>query len=134
MAIFLITVGCNASIYNGDATLPAIVVNSATALTDVVNGIPHNRRNNYTGAGISPTSVENMVLPDPWGNIPRLQGLYNNLKSIADFTSPTDPGFTLGTTQNLKIVVIDNELYSVWGNHRGGDTSGNWKSNPQWQY
>ena len=134
MAIFLITVGCNASSYNGDATHPAIVVNSAAALTDVVNGIPNNRKNNYTGAGISPPSVENMGLPDPWGKIPRLQGLYNNLKGIADFTSPTDPGFTLGTTQNPKIVVIDNDYTLSGGTTGAGILLRNWKSNSQWQY
>ncbi|MFH0787533.1 MAG: pilus assembly PilX N-terminal domain-containing protein [Pseudomonadota bacterium] len=108
----------NASTYSGDATHPAIVVNSADARTDVINGIPINRRDNYTGGGLSSPSVVNMVIPDPWGNLSQLQDLYTNLKSMADFSSPSNPGFTLGTTAFPKIVVIDDN-YTVSGGTTG---------------
>jgi Tfp pilus assembly protein PilX len=108
----------NASSYNGDATHPAIVVNSAASLTDIVNGIPSNRRNNYTGGGITPPSVSNMTIPYPWASLTGLQSLYQTLQGMADFTSSTAPGFTLGTTANPKVVVIDGD-YTINGGTTG---------------
>ena len=100
----------NASSYSGDATHPAIAVNSADSLTETINGIPANRRDNYTGGGISPPSVQNMTFPDPWGNVTKLQELYNTVKGIADYTSPTDPGFNLGNVPDRRVVVIDGDF------------------------
>jgi hypothetical protein len=108
----------NSSTYNGGATHPAIAVNSSAGQTSVINGIPSNRRDNYTGGGLSTPSVQNTGFSDPWGNLPQLQTLYNNLSSLADFTSPTDPGFTLGTTADPKVVVIDSN-YSMTGGASG---------------
>jgi hypothetical protein len=108
------------STYSGDATHPAIAVNSGAGHSDVVNGIPHNRRDNYTGGGLSTPSVQNMVLPDPWGNLPKLQDLYSNLKSQADFTSSLNPGFSLGTTSSPKIVVIDGDYTMIGGTSGAG--------------
>jgi hypothetical protein len=104
----------NASSYSGDATHPAIVVNSAASQTETIGGIPSNRLNNYTGGGIGPPSVQNMTIPDPWANLSKMQALYNNLKGIADYSSPTAPGFTLGTSSNRKVVVIDGD-YTLGG-------------------
>ncbi|MFH0788761.1 MAG: hypothetical protein V2B13_14265, partial [Pseudomonadota bacterium] len=108
----------SASSYSGDATHPAIAVNSAAGQTEVVNGIPSNRWNNYTGGGVSSPSVVNMVIPDPWGNLSQLQDLYANLKSLADFSSPSNPGFSLGTIASPKIVIIDGD-YTVSGGTTG---------------
>src|SRR4030042_4132346 len=108
----------NSSTYNGGATHPAIAVNSSAGQTSVINGIPSNRRDNYTGGGLSTPSVQNTGFSDPWGNLPQLQTLSNNLSSLADFTSPTDPGFTLGTTADPKVVVIDSN-YSMTGGASG---------------
>jgi hypothetical protein len=113
----------NASEANGYA-YPAIAVNSATSRTTAINGIPENRRDNYQGLGYDGTtnpktpSVVNMTFPDPWGNLPQLQTLYQNLKGMADFSSPSNPGFTLGTQLDPKLVVIDGD-YTVPGGTLG---------------
>jgi Tfp pilus assembly protein PilX len=110
----------NASTYTGDATHPAVAVNSATGQASVVSGIqgPPDRSDSYEGMGHShhPTvpSVVDMVFPDPWGNITQLQTLYQNLKGMADYSSPTDPGFSLGTLANPKLVVLDRD-YDIPG-------------------
>lgn len=108
----------NVSTYSGDATHPAVAVNSAAGQSEVVAGIPSNRYDNYVGGGISTPSVQNMVFPDPWGNLPQLQSLYNTLRNTADFTSPAATGFTLGTSAEPKIVVIDGD-YTMTGGTSG---------------
>ena len=116
----------NASTISGDATHPAVAVNSTAGQTEVVNGIPTNRRQEYTGVGYN--SATNPITPsvvnpggntwDFWGNLSNVQNLYNNLKDWADFSSPSDPGFTLGTHSNPKVVVIDGD-YTVTGGTSG---------------
>jgi Tfp pilus assembly protein PilX len=109
----------NVSTYSGDATHPAIAVNSGTSQTSIITGIqgPPDRSSKYTGMGITP-SVVNMTIPDPWGNLTKLQSLYQNLQGMADFTSSTAPGFTLGNTSNPKVVVIDGD-YTMGGGSSG---------------
>lgn len=113
----------NASEASG-GTYPAIAVNSDPSRTSVINGIPANRRDNYQGLGYDGStnpktpSVVNMNFPDPWGNLGQLQTLYQNLKGMADFSSPTNPGFTLGTNSTPKLVVIDGD-YTVPGGTTG---------------
>ena len=117
---------------NGDATHPAIAVNSAAGQTEVVNGIPTNRRHNYTGVGYDETtnpitpSVEDFSADPPpitifrtlGGTFQRFRTSMTSLKGWADFHSPSDPGFTLGTTSNPKVVVIDGD-YTVTGGTTG---------------
>jgi hypothetical protein len=117
----------NVSTYTGDATHPAVAVNSATGQSSVISGIqgPPDRSGSYQGMGYVPghdptPSVVNMVFPDPWGNIAQLQTLYQNLKGLADFTSTSDPGFTLGSTPNPKLVVINGDLTMTGGTTGAG--------------
>lgn len=113
----------NASEANGYG-YPAIAVNSTTSRTSAIDGIPENRRDNYQGLGYDGTtnpktpSVVNMTFPDPWGNLTQLQTLYQSLKGMADFNSPSNPGFTLGTQLDPKLVVIDGD-YTVPGGTTG---------------
>jgi Tfp pilus assembly protein PilX len=113
----------NASEANG-YSYPAIAVNSTTSRTSAIDGIPENRRDNYQGLGYDGTtnpktpSVVNMTFPDPWGNLSQLQTLYQGLKGMADFSSPSNPGFTLGTQVDPKLVVIDGN-YTVPGGTLG---------------
>jgi len=95
-------------------TKPAICVDNATAAASVKGGIPANRYDNYTGSCASTPCIEAQTIPSPWGNKADLLELYADLKAAADFTSPSDTGFTLGTTSNRKIVVIDGN-YSYTG-------------------
>ena len=88
-------------------TKPAICVDNATAAASVKGGIPANRYDNYTGSCASTPCIEAQTIPSPWGNKADLLELYADLKAAADFTSPSDTGFTLGTTSNRRIVVID---------------------------
>ncbi|MBI4763929.1 MAG: pilus assembly PilX N-terminal domain-containing protein [Deltaproteobacteria bacterium] len=113
----------NASEANG-YSYPAIAVNDPTSRTSAIDGIPENRRDNYQGLGYDGStnpktpSVVNMTFPDPWGNLSQLQTLYQNLKGMADFNSPSNPGFTLGTQLDPKLVVIDGD-YAVPGGATG---------------
>jgi Tfp pilus assembly protein PilX len=113
----------NASEVSG-YSFPAIAVNSTTSRTSAIDGIPENRRDNYQGLGYDGTtnpktpSVVNMTFPDPWGNLSQLQTLYQSLKGMADFSSPSNPGFTLGTQADPKLVVIDGD-YTVPGGTLG---------------
>jgi Tfp pilus assembly protein PilX len=113
----------NASEANG-YSYPAIAVNSSTSRTSAIDGIPENRRDNYQGLGYDGStnpktpSVVNMTFPDPWGNLTQLQTLYQNLKGMADFNSPSSPGFTLGNQTDPKLVVIDGD-YTVPGGTLG---------------
>lgn len=121
----------NASEANG-YDFPAIAVNYPNSRNLVINGIPENRRDNYQGLGYDGTTnpiipsvkdfstdpLNNYNFPDPWGNLPQLQTLYQGLKGIADFSSPSNPGFSLGTTSDRKLVVIDGD-YTVPGGTTG---------------
>ncbi len=98
-------------------TMPAIAVTSTASQTTILNSIPADRTGNYTGTGGTP-SVQVVTLPFPWDNITSLQNLYATLKSNADFTSPRNPGFTLGSETNMEIVVIDGD-YSLTGTGGG---------------
>ena len=102
----------------GDATHPAIAVTTDTSVTTVKDKIKSNRYDNYTGAGLTP-SVENMnPLPTSWNNVSGIQSIYTLALNKADFTSPSQPGFTLGTTGNRKTVVINGD-YSLGGSGAG---------------
>ncbi|OGP50489.1 MAG: hypothetical protein A2Y79_06245 [Deltaproteobacteria bacterium RBG_13_43_22] len=91
-------------------THPAIAVNSAQSLTTITNNSAVQKRaDNYTGAGGTP-SVQNLTFGSPWDTIADLQKLYTGLKNNADFTSSSDPGFTLGDAANKKVVVIDGDF------------------------
>jgi len=90
-----------------DGTKPAICVDNLDAKVSVQAGIPANRYDNYQGNCPSTPCIEAQTIPSPWGNKADLLKLYADLKAAADFTSPSDTGFTLGTTSNRRIVVID---------------------------
>jgi PilX N-terminal len=119
----------NAVSVEGEA-YPAVAVNSVefggsdVSRTEVIDGIPPNRLDKYTGEGYDGTtspvtpSVKNMSFPDPWGNLSQLQTLYQNLKDMSDFNSPSNPGFTLGSDSDPKLVVIDGD-YTVPGGATG---------------
>jgi Tfp pilus assembly protein PilX len=113
----------NAVTVDGEA-YPAIAVNSPESRTEAIAGIPEKRLDQYTGEGYNGTtdpitpSVMNKAFPDPWGNRLLLQTLYQNLQSMADYTSPTQPGFTLGSVADSKLVVIDGD-YTVPGGTTG---------------
>lgn len=95
---------------------PAIAVNNSPAETTIRASLlgPPDRSSKYTGEGGTP-SVVTEVFPDPWGNLDKLQTLYQNLKNIADFTNVTQSGFTLGSSTDPKLVVIDNNYYVPGG-------------------
>jgi Tfp pilus assembly protein PilX len=102
----------------GDATHPAIAVTTDTSVTNVKNSIKSQRYGNYTGHGLIP-SVENVnPLPTSWNNVSGIQSIYTLARNNADFTSPGQPGFTLGTTSNRKTVVINGD-YSLNGSGAG---------------
>lgn len=111
----------------GDATHPAVAVNSIDGKNEVVAGIPSNRLGEYTGMGYVSGSPPTPSVVDPggnswdvWGNLPKLQGLYNDLKGMADFSSPSDQGFTLGTSADPKVVVIDGDYTVINGTSGAG--------------
>lgn len=111
----------------GDATHPAVAVNSIAGRSEVVAGIPSNRLGEYTGMGYASGSPPTPSVVDPggnswdvWGNLPKLQGLYNDLKGMADFSSPSDQGFTLGTSADPKVVVIDGDYTVLNGTSGAG--------------
>jgi len=91
---------------DGGVSHPAVAVNSATSAATVTNSIQPQRYDHYTGTGGSP-AVQHLAFDPPWGDIAQLQRLYTTLKNNADYTSPSDPGFTLGTSSDRKVVVID---------------------------
>jgi Tfp pilus assembly protein PilX len=109
----------NAQSYDGGPTHPAIAVNRGDSIATITTAIqgPPNRSSDYTGMGITP-SIVNMTFPDPWGNLPQLQTLYQNLKGMADYSSTSDKNFSLGDTSNPKLVVIDGNL-TLSGNTTG---------------
>ncbi len=113
----------NASEANG-YDYPAIAVNSTTSRTSAIAGIPSGRLDNYQGLGYDGTttpktpSVVNMTFDGLWGDLSKLQTFYQNLKWMADFSSPSNPGFTLGTVSDPKVVVIDGN-YTVPGGTTG---------------
>jgi Tfp pilus assembly protein PilX len=99
----------NAFVVTGDTTHPAIAVNSSTSYNTITtNKTVIKRADQYTGAGGTP-SVQNLTFQDPWGNLTDLDKVYTNLKNAADFTSPSDSGFTLGSSSDRKVVVIDGD-------------------------
>jgi hypothetical protein len=108
----------NATSMAGDATYPAIAVTTSTSVTTVINSIKSQRYGNYTGASLTP-SVKNMgPLPTPWNDVSGIQSIYASALNKADFTSPSQAGFTLGTTSNRKTVVINGD-YSLNGSGAG---------------
>jgi Tfp pilus assembly protein PilX len=100
----------NAVTVEGDA-YPAIAVNYSSSETEVREALlgPPDRSSKYTGEGGTP-SVVTKTFPDPWGDLNKLQTLYQNLKNIADFNDISQSGFTLGSTSDPKLVVIDNDF------------------------
>ena len=108
----------NAVSMAGDATHPAIAVTTDASVTTIKNSIKPRRYGNYTGNGLTP-SVENKgPLPTSWNDVSGIQSLYTLALNNADFTSPSQPRFTLGTTSNRKTVVINGD-YSLSGSGAG---------------
>jgi Tfp pilus assembly protein PilX len=98
----------NAFVVNG-YDHPAIAVNSTASYNTITNDKTVIKRSDqYLGVGGTP-SVQNLDFPPPWDVITDLDSVYTTLKNGADYTSPSAPGFTLGTTDNRKVVVIDGD-------------------------
>jgi Tfp pilus assembly protein PilX len=96
----------NAFLVNG-YDHPAIAVNSAVSYNTILsNNTVQKRSDQYIGAGGTP-SLQNLDFPPPWDVVSDLDKIYTALKNGADFTSASAPGFTLGSTSDRKIVVID---------------------------
>lgn len=90
----------------------AVTVSNSWAEWSVKRSISDNRADQITGAGGTPSVDSDPGALNDAGllDIQYYHDLYDDLKSRADFTSTSDPGFNLGTEDNPSIVVIDGNL------------------------